>query len=222
MISYVSHDLRTPLAALQGYLETWQLKQGNITEAESTELIQIAANNAQHISSLVEQLFELAHLDAENAKLTLEPVSIAELAQDVIQKLALEAEKKGVTLDIEPKESYLLVMANIEKMERVFTNLLDNAIRHSHQGGKVIIKMLADTGKLRVTVKDNGSGIPKADLPHIFEAHYRAENSAQGSRTNSGLGLAITRRIIELHHSKIHVTSEVDKGCAFDFELELV
>jgi len=222
LISYVSHDLRTPLAALQGYLETWQLKKGNLSESESAELIQIAVNNAQHISGLVEQLFELAHLDAENAKLILEPVSIAELAQDVIQKLALEADKKGVTLDVEPKDPALLVLANIEKMERVFTNLLDNAIRHSENGGLVSIQMTVLSNKLKVSIIDDGCGIPATDLPHIFEAHYRAENSAQGARTNSGLGLAITRRIVELHHSKISVKSEVGKGSTFDFELNLV
>lgn len=222
LISYVSHDLRTPLAALQGYLETWQLKKDNISESESAELIQIAVNNAQHISSLVEQLFELAHLDAENAKLILEPVSIAELAQDVIQKLALEADKKGVTLDVEPRDSALLVLANIEKIERVFTNLLDNAIRHSEKGGFVSIKMTVLANKLKISIIDNGCGIAPADLPHIFEAHYRAENSAQGERTNSGLGLAITRRIVELHNSKIIVKSEIGRGCAFEFELNLV
>ena len=191
-------------------------------EKESSELIQIAANNAQHISRLVEQLFELAHLDAENAKLMLEPVSIAELAQDVIQKLAIEADKKGVVLDVNPKDPSLIVMANTEKMERVFTNLLENAIRHSKMGGEVSVEMEVIAQKLKLTVKDNGCGIPSKDLPHIFEAHYRAENSAQGLRTNSGLGLAITRRIVELHHSEITVHSELNVGSSFSFELVLV
>lgn len=222
LISYVSHDLRTPLAALQGYLETWQLKKDSISSSESEELIQIAVNNAEHISSLVEQLFELAHLDAENATLSLEPVSIAELAQDVIQKLALEAQKKEVTLDIEPKDPALLVFANIEKMERVFTNLLENAIRHCDHGGHVLVNMKTFDKKLNISIVDDGRGIPKADLPHIFEAHFRAENSAQGERTNSGLGLAITRRIVDLHQSKIYVSSQQGKGCTFEFQLNLV
>jgi signal transduction histidine kinase len=226
LISYVSHDLRTPLAALQGYLETWQLKRGAIiggdNDREGAELIQIAMNNAQQISSLVEQLFELAHLDAENAELILEPVSIAELAQDVIQKLALVAEKKGVILDVNPKDPALLVSANIEKIERVFTNLLENAIRHCEQGCIVSINMVKVGSKLNISVTDNGCGIPTADLPHIFDAHYRAVNSAQGERTNSGLGLAITRRILELHQSKITVKSKVKAGSTFEFALNLV
>lgn len=222
LISYVSHDLRTPLAALLGYLETWQLKHTTISEQKSKELIQIAVNNAEHISCLVEQLFELAHLDAENASLTLEPVSIAELAQDVIQKIAIEAEKKGVKLDVEPKDPALLVYANIEKMERAFTNLLDNAIRHSDVGGFVTIVMKPTKSKLKISITDSGCGIPHEDLPHIFDAHFRAKNTATGRRTNSGLGLAITQRIIALHHGSITVMNNEDKGCTFEFELSLV
>jgi signal transduction histidine kinase len=227
LISYVSHDLRTPLAALQGYLETWQLKQQTITETESTELIQVAVNNAQQISRLVEQLFELAHLDAENTQLEMEPVYIAELAQDVLQKLALEAEKKGVSLSVNPKDPSLMVMANIEKMERVFTNLVDNAIRHSREGGKVLIDIVKEGPKWIITVKDSGVGISAEDLPHIFEAHYRGGQPdrgqrSKGERANSGLGLAITRRIIELHHSKIEVKSELGEGTLFSFSLNSI
>ncbi len=227
LISYVSHDLRTPLAALQGYLETWQLKQTNITETESAELIQVAVNNAQQISRLVEQLFELAHLDAENTHLQMEPVSIAELAQDVLQKLTLEAEKKGVSLDVNPKDPSLMAMANIEKLERVFTNLIDNAIRHCKEGGKVSVDIVKAGRQWWVTVKDSGVGISDEDLPHIFEAHYRGkvsgvDESAQSDRANSGLGLAITRRIIELHNSKIEVKSTLGEGTSFSFPLNSI
>jgi len=224
LISYVSHDLRTPLAALQGYLETWQLKQQTISEAESAELIQVAVNNAQQISRLVEQLFELAHLDAENTQLEMEPVSIAELAQDVLQKLALEARNKGVSLDVNPKDPSLMAMANIEKLERVFTNLVGNAIRHCEEGDKISIDISKAGQQWLITVKDSGVGISVEDLPHIFEAHYRGRQSeaVKGDRVNSGLGLAITRRIIELHHSKIEVKSELGKGTLFSFSLNSI
>ena len=227
LISYVSHDLRTPLAALQGYLETWQLKQGAITETESKELIQIAVNNAQQISRLVEQLFELAHLDADNTQLEMEAVSIAELAQDVLQKLALEAEKKGISLDVNPKDPSLMAMANIEKLERVFTNLIDNAIRHCKEGDKVLVNIVKVGEQWLVTVKDTGEGISEADLPHIFEAHYRGnvssgDEQAKNDRANSGLGLAITHRIIELHHSKIDVKSALGEGTSFSFPLNSI
>jgi len=220
LVSYVSHDLRTPLAALQGYLETWQLKQRDINPEEGAELIQVAMDNAQHISRLVEQLFELAHLDAENAQLNLEPVSIAELAQDVIQKLGIEADKKSITLDLQPKDPSIIAHANVEKMENVFTNLLENAIRHSDHNGEVSINMLKQNGMIRIEVKDKGCGIPEKDVAHVFDAHFRGSNSAQGGRTHSGLGLAITKRIVELHGSQIHVSSEIGKGSTFEFSLK--
>jgi len=225
LISYVSHDLRTPLAALQGYLETWQLKQQEISVSEGAELINTAMENAQHISRLVEQLFELAHLDAANAQLTLEPVAMAELAHDVSQKLQLDADKKRLKFDIQPQDPSFLVMANIEKLERVFTNLLENAIRHSDQGGTISIVMARQQGAITITIKDQGCGIPEDELSHIFEAHFRASNSAKGGRAHSGLGLAITHRILELHSSSvggevIHVESHLGQGSAFTFSLK--
>ncbi|WP_250656251.1 sensor histidine kinase [Alkalimarinus coralli] len=223
LISYVSHDLRTPLAALQGYLETWQLKQNSLTEDESAELIRVAANNAQQVSRLVEQLFELAHLDADNTQLTMEPVSIAELAQDVLQKLQLDAQQHGIRLDVNPKDPSLIACADIEKLERVFTNLVDNAIRHCSEGDSVGIDISRQGEQLQVSVTDTGSGISPEDIPHIFEAHYRGrtpdnqEQRGKHERANSGLGLAITRRIIELHGSAIAVESEPGKGTSFSF-----
>ena len=229
LISYVSHDLRTPLAALQGYLETWQLKQSTLSTTESSELIQVAANNAQQVSRLVEQLFELAHLDAENTQLTMEPVSIAELAQDVLQKLQLDAQSRGISLDVNPKDPSMIAIADIEKLERVFTNLVDNAIRHCREGDAVSIDISRHDQQLQVKVSDTGAGIAPEDIPHIFDAHYRGRSthvqqhtsaaSAKSERANSGLGLAITRRIVELHGSNISVESEQDQGTTFSFSL---
>lgn len=227
LISYVSHDLRTPLAALQGYLETWQLKQGSLSSEESAELIEVAANNAQQVSRLVEQLFELAHLDAENTSLTMEPVSIAELAQDVLQKLQLEAQHRGIRLDVNPKDPSMIAMADTEKLERVFTNLVDNAIRHCSEGDSVHIDILRSGQRLRIKVSDTGSGITPEDIPYIFDPHFRGRETtmkqqkrvSSGQRANSGLGLAITRRIVELHGSQISVESEKGEGASFSFDL---
>lgn len=222
LISYVSHDLRTPLAALQGYLETWLLKQADPDNRESVELIEVAMKNAQHISSLVEQLFELAHLEAEDIKLELEPVSIAELVQDVMQKLALQAKKQNVRLEVSPKDPSLMALADISKLERVFTNLIENALRHCNAGGKVGIRIVRESGYLNIMVQDDGSGIDAADLPYIFDAHFRGRNRVSGKRSNGGLGLAITHRIIELHQSEILVKSELDTGTLFSFKLKAV
>ena len=222
LISYVSHDLRTPLASLQGYLETWHLKNKELTPQESEELINVAMKNAQHMSRLIEQLFELAHLDSETVILHTEPLCIAEFAQDVLQKMALEASKKQISLNVEPKDSSIMVMANIEKLENVITNIIDNALRHCEAGDSINIEVLPskNAGHFSVSIKDTGLGIAEKDLPFIFDAHFKASNSVCGKGRNSGLGLAISKRIIELHGSELKVISVLGEGVQFSFELK--
>jgi signal transduction histidine kinase len=222
LISYVSHDLRTPLASLQGYLETWHLKNKELTAQECEELINVAMKNAQHMSRLIEQLFELAHLDSDTIILTTEPLGIAEFAHDVLQKMALEASKKQVSLNIEPKDPSIMVMANIEKLENVFTNLIDNALRHCEAGDSINIQIVpsAIAGQLQVSVNDTGLGIAEEDIPLIFDTHFRACNSVRGKGLNSGLGLAISKRIIELHGSELSVSSTLGQGTQFSFDLK--
>ncbi|MEH6825849.1 MAG: HAMP domain-containing sensor histidine kinase [Motiliproteus sp.] len=221
LISYVSHDLRTPLASLKGYLETWQLKRDQLEQDQAARLIEIALNNACQIEALVEQLFELAYLDGDDVSLPLEPVAVAELAQDVIQTLQLQAKALGVTLTLDPQAPALRVLANIEKLERVFTNLLDNAIRHTPAGGEVKINFCAQATQLDIVICDTGIGIDPEDLPRLFEPHFRARNSIKGKAANSGLGLAITRRILQLHGSDIRVSSALGQGSDFGFSLPL-
>jgi len=222
LVSHVSHDLRTPLASLLGYLETWQIKQGDLDTKQSEELIQIAHKSAKKISKLVEQLFELAHLDSGDVQIHYESVPLAELVQDVLMKFSLEAKKKGVSLNVSPEDPTLVVMADIEKLDRVFTNLVGNAIRHCKKGDHITINLENETRRVLVQVKDSGIGIPASDLPYIFDAHFKAANSVRGNSAHGGLGLAITKKLLALHNSTISVSSIVDKGTEFDFCLETV
>ena len=225
LISYVSHDLRTPLASLQGYLETWLVRSKNKEDDGDSQLIDVAMKNAQHMSSLIEQLFELAYLDGGDVALNIEPISVAELAHDVMRKRRLEAEEKNITLDVNPKESGIMLMADYQKLERVLSNLLDNAIRHTQSQGQIEIRLsklprtLEKAGTWMVEVSDSGIGIPESELKDVFLGHFRASNSIKGKGQNSGLGLAICKRIIELHNSQLTVESAVGRGTVFRFEL---
>jgi signal transduction histidine kinase len=220
LLSYVSHDLRTPLASLQGYLETWQMKQGELDRAESERYIQIALDNARQMGTLVEQLFELAHLDSTEVQMDREAVAIAELSQDVLQQFRLLAEQSGVILEVEPKDASLLVLADIAKLERVLANLVDNALRHCGSGDRVEIRIdRQGDDQFRICVSDSGSGIDPEDLPHIFSPHFKGRNSIKGNKINSGLGLAITYRLLELHDSEIEVSSVLHEGTDFMFKL---
>lgn len=219
LMSHVSHDLRTPLASLMGYLETWQMKQTELSPEQSREFVSTAYKNAQIISQLVEQLFELAHLDSGDVEVHYEAVSIAELVQDVLQKFSLEAEQLEVTLDVSPKDPALMVMADIEKLDRVFTNLVGNALRHCKPGDHITINLANETKRVLVQVKDSGIGIPRSDLPYIFDAHFKAANSVRGNNAHGGLGLAITKKLLALHNTTIRVNSVENQGTEFDFSL---
>ncbi len=222
LMAHVSHDLRTPLASLCGYLETWLLKREQLTPEESQQYIETAHNSAKKVNVLVDQLFELAHLDGDNVTVMYEEVAIAELVQDVLQKFQLEASSRGVTLDVEPKDPSLVVRGDIEKLERVFTNLIENAIRHCQQGDNVLVKLTLQQAQVSVQVIDSGIGIPPSDLPHIFDAHYKAANSVRDSSAHGGLGLAIVKRLLDLHETRIRVESKEQAGTRFSFDLSIV
>lgn len=219
LLSHVSHDLRTPLASLLGYLETWELNHDTLSPTQSQHYIATAKKSAQRISSLVEQLFELAHLDSGDVHVNREPFSIAELVQDVLQKFAIAASEKNITLQVTPQDSSITVWGDIEKLDRVFSNLVENALRHTKEGGAISVRLNKNGNLVAIEVVDTGIGIPEQDIPHIFDPHYKAGNSVRGNTAHGGLGLAITKRLLELHHSQIRVSSQIDKGTRFQFAL---
>ncbi len=220
LLSHVSHDLRTPLASLLGYLETWELNQEKLSPEQSRQYIATAKKSAQRISSLVEQLFELAHLDSGNVQVNREPFSIAELVQDVLQKFRIVAEEKNIHLSVTPQDTRISVVGDIEKLERVFTNLIENALRHTRDGGSITVRLNDNGALVAIEVVDTGIGIPDEDIPHIFDPHYKAGNSVRGNTAHGGLGLAITKRLLELHQSTIRVSSQMGRGTTFEFALQ--
>jgi len=218
LIANVSHDLRTPLASLQGYLDTLLLKDGQLTAEEHRRFIEIASKHSERLGKLVEELFELAKLDSQTTPIKVESFSMAELVQDVVQKFQLRAQQNGVALDAGVRADLPLVRGDIALMERVLENLIDNAIRHTPSGGSVTVSLAPEQGRFAVRVADTGSGISEEHLPHIFDRFYRApESSPRGG--GAGLGLAIAKRILELHGSTLSAESAVDRGTTFTFEL---
>ncbi|MCJ8351757.1 HAMP domain-containing sensor histidine kinase [Moritella sp.] len=216
MLSHISHDLKTPLASLKGYLETWLIQH---PEAAGNDFIQVAQKNANQLQRLVEQIIELAQLDSNTVSLYQEPVAVAELAQDVLNKFQLQAQQKDITLSVEPKDPSLQAIADIAKLERVFTNLVDNALRHCQSGDSIKIHLQPKDNQLIISITDSGVGIPKEDVAHIFDAHFRAKNTVNGQQGNSGLGLAIVAKLLSLHHAKISVSSVLSQGTTFSFSL---
>jgi len=222
LVANVSHDLRTPLASLQGYLETVLLKKDDLSPQEQREYVEIAAKHSQRLGKLVSELFELARLDSTDATPEREPFSLAELVQDVLQKYELRARDAGVRLDVRLDAQVPFVYANIGLIERVLENLLDNALRHTPEGGTVNLVLAPGEDGVTVRLSDTGSGITDQDLPHVFDRFYRSSSSDTTRNSDgAGLGLAIARRILELHGGRIEAASRERAGTTFTFELPI-
>jgi signal transduction histidine kinase len=219
LVANISHDLRTPLASLQGYLETLQLKNGALEREERTRYLEAATKNAERLGKLVTALFELAKLEAMETPVRTEPFSLAELVQDVAQKFEIEAERRGVRLATDFATDLPFVSADISLIERVLENLLDNALHHTPTGGQIRVALRRSADGIRVEVNDSGRGIPARELPHIFDRFYRTKSTEQEEPGGAGLGLAIVKRILQLHGTRIEVASSAGVGSNFSFLL---
>lgn len=207
LVANISHDLRTPIASLQGYLETLQVRQAVLTGAEKEGYLQTALRQTEQLGQLVATLFELAKLDSEQTSLFPEPFVLDDLIQDVMQEFDLAIRQKGVRLETRAPAELPLVLGDIGLIERVLRNLVENALRYTDAGGTIGVCVAAAPGSCRVEVWDTGSGIDPADLPRIFDRFYRGEKSRGAAATNAGLGLAIVKRIVDLHGGTIEAVS---------------
>jgi len=216
LIANVSHDLRTPLTSLHGYLETLLLKDDTLSAEEKHQYLEIANARSKQLNELIGELFELAKLDSCTTLMNVEAFSLAELVQDVVMKFQLQAEKLGIHLRTQFGADLPNAYGDIGLMQRVLDNLIENALRHTPKGGKVSITLDANPDRLTVKVADNGCGIPPSELPHIFDRFYRMEKNRENVE-HAGLGLAIAKRILDLHGSVIHADSVLQHGTTFEF-----
>ncbi|NNL74812.1 MAG: HAMP domain-containing histidine kinase [Desulfobacterales bacterium] len=219
LVANVSHDLRTPLATLQGYIETLLLKDKSLTTADRRHHLDIALQHCERLSQLVDELFELAKLDSHETEVRCEPFNIGELAHDVVQKFELSAKEKHISIQIELDPGIPFVLADIAMIERVIENLIENAMRHTPPGGAIRLTFGTQNSDVSVRISDTGCGIPDEDLPFIFDRFYQRKKAPKDKAGYSGLGLAITKRILELHNRTIRVKSSPQKGTHFSFLL---
>jgi signal transduction histidine kinase len=219
LIANVSHDLRTPLAALRGYVDTLLIKESSLSSAERRQYLEITRKSGMRLEKLIDELFELAKLEATRSEPRVEPFSLPELAHDVLRKFDLDAKEKGVCLEVDASPQVSFAVGEIGLIERVLENLIDNALRYTSSRESISIGISESGGRVTIQVSDTGAGIPPRDLPHIFDHFYRASHDSREEYQGSGLGLAITKRILELHESKIAVTSQPGRGTTFTFDL---
>lgn len=213
LVTNLSHDFRTPLTSLRGHAE--QLRESLEHSANSTsrnEHWQAIFNNVDRLTQLAKQLSLLTRLDAYEQPLRIEPFSLRELIQDVLQKFEPQALKQQITLRDFCASDLPMVPADIALIERLLSNLIDNALRATAVGGHIEIKASRDKDAVVVSVADDGCGIAADELPLISQRFYRTRSSRTSDRDGSGLGLSIVHEIVEQHGGELSIKSMLGNG----------
>lgn len=220
VVANISHDLRTPLMALHGYLETLAVKDRQLSAEERQRYLSTALAQSRKVGRLAQELFELARLEYGGIRLEKERFQLTDLIQDVFQKFELVAQDKHVRLVADLPETVPSVEADVGLMERVLTNLLDNALRHSPNHGVVKVSVATRSGQVTVTVEDDGEGVAAERRQDLF--HRPSALSGNPPAQRGGLGLLIVQKIVLLHDGVVEFLDQRDRrGAAFMFALPL-
>ncbi len=224
LVAGVSHDLRTPLTSIRVMIEA--IADGVVSDPDTiTRYVRTSLTELQHLSRLIDDLFELAKLDAGQTDAQFDMTSLTDLISDVLSSMTAQAVRRGVRLRGSVEHGIDPVYMAPDKIQRVLYNLLDNALRYTPPKGEVSISARRDGGTVCVAVHNSGSTIDPAYMPHIFDSFYRVENSrarADDGHRGTGLGLAIARGFVEAHHGSIWVESTPDHGTTFTFTIPAV
>ncbi|MCF6408271.1 ATP-binding protein [Pseudalkalibacillus salsuginis] len=215
-IANVSHELRTPISMLQGYSEAI-IDDIAGTEQEKKDIAQIIYDESLRMGRLVNELLDLARMEAGHVSLELIEIDVREFFTRVVHKFQGLAREREIDIKLILPETAIGVEADADRLEQVMTNLIDNALRHTQKGGTVTVEVTNLLSGLNIDIKDTGSGIPKEDLPFVFERFYKADKARTRGRSGTGLGLAIVKNIIDAHGGKISVHSKIDEGTTFSF-----
>jgi two-component system phosphate regulon sensor histidine kinase PhoR len=217
-VANVSHELRTPLTTIKGYAET--LLEGALKEEVAFQFVQVIKRHSDRLTKIVEDLLTLSKIESKEFQLKREKVTLSELIDDVLDFVKEEAEKKKISIDAIPVPSSLTIEGDRNILEQVLFNLLDNAIKYGREGGKVTVSAVQkDQSEIAVSVRDNGIGIPKEDLPRIFERFYRVDKGRSQELGGTGLGLSIVKHLVQNHGGRVWAESQLGEGSTFYFTL---
>lgn len=207
LITNVSHDIRTPLTSIIGYLGLIEERRYR-TQEELLQYTHTAFQKSKQMKVLVDNLFEYTTVRQSDTPLNLMTFDMQELLEQLVVDYELQASEKNVTIDLDPLTQHPLIKGDPEKLVRVFDNLLSNALKYDINGKKIIITIKKIKEELIITIKNDGPEIPKQALKHLFDRFYRVEGSRSQQTGGTGLGLAIAHSIISLHNGSIYATSE--------------
>ena len=216
----ISHELKTPIFAAQGFIHT--LLDGAMNNKDVREkFLRKAAKSLDGLQELVAELLTLSQLETGELKMYIEDFDIHSLTKDVFEMLEGKAKKKEIEMKFaENSDRNVMVKGDPYQIQQVIKNLVENAVNYGNDKGKVVVGFDIDRENVIISIKDDGVGIPPEHLKRIFERFYRVEKSRSKDKGGSGLGLAIVQEIVEAHNSKVMVTSKVGKGSTFAFILK--
>jgi len=218
----ISHELKTPLFNIQGYLDS--LLEGGVHDPKvNVAFLQRASKNVDRLQTIIMDLETIARLESGQLLLEIQTFDVKELAREVIEEMEIRAKEKNISLEFKDKASAnVKVRADREKIRQVFINLIQNSIKYGVQNGRTRVGFYDMDRMVLVEVADNGIGIPREHLNHIFDRFYRVDKSRSREQGGSGLGLSIVKHIIEAHKQTINVRSTPNFGSTFGFTLEKV
>jgi two-component system, OmpR family, phosphate regulon sensor histidine kinase PhoR len=217
-IADVSHELKTPIFAAQGFLHT--LLDGAVNDrAVRMKFLKKAAKSLDGLDMLVQDLLTLSHIETGQIKMRFENIDMLKLTNEVFEQLEGKAAKRGIRLSIHSREKKVSAYADHQRISQVMTNLVSNGIKHSFEGGEVTVILELTKKNVVVRVKDSGEGIPAGHLSRIFERFYRVDKSRSREKGGTGLGLAIVKHILDGHNTRAEVDSAPGKGSTFSFKL---
>ncbi len=209
-VANVSHELKTPLTSIKGFVET--LLEGALEDKENNRnFLRIIQEHAERLDKLVNDLLSLSHLESKEIALDNKSFNLRQQLQEVIAGFNSQLRKRNIEIKNDLPEA-IFVKADQDRIEQVFTNLIDNAVKFNKENGFVKVYAQEINGKIRVTVEDSGIGIPEKDIPRIFERFYRVDQARSRQMGGTGLGLAIVKHIMNIHGGTVTVESEVGKG----------
>jgi two-component system sensor histidine kinase BaeS len=217
LLADVSHELMTPLTAIRGYAETLALPQFQPASPEGQRAVRVIHEEGERIERLVRDLLDLARFEAGGSTLALESVDVDELFERVVDRHAQPAQEKQVIMAVDPHEDDIRLAADPHRLEQALQNLASNALRHTPPGGTVRLGASRSGDEVRITVSDNGVGIPAQHLPHVFDRFYKADESR--SQAGLGLGLSIVKAIVERHGGRVTVRSQPGVETVFEISL---
>ncbi|WP_312098665.1 ATP-binding protein [Niallia sp.] len=212
-LASISHELRTPLTYIKGYADI--IHKRDLSEEEREKYLKIIIDETSRLSQLIEELFKLAKIDQNSFVINKDSIALQKYLANIKQKLTPAFQEKQMNFNMSC-EADLLLQADPLRLEQILLNLLDNAMKYSHDGGHVELSAWKDKNNIHLSVSDNGKGIPEKDLPYIFNRFYRVDKSRTRSLGGTGLGLAIVKELVHAHGAEIIVNSKENEGTIFE------